>query len=66
MGTTKKRRNRARGAAKAKKDAKAYIAPICRFESVKGGNGREEEGETQAHHSRRGNDNCAGYSMLAM
>jgi hypothetical protein len=27
MGTTKKRRNCARGAAKAKKDARAYIAP---------------------------------------
>lgn len=27
MGTTKKRRNFARGAAKAKKDARAYIAP---------------------------------------
>ena len=27
MGTTKKRRNCARGAAKAKKDASAYIAP---------------------------------------
>lgn len=66
MGTTKKRRNRARGAAKAKKDAKAYIAPTCRFESVKGGDGREGEGETQAHHSRHGNDNCVAYSMLAM
>jgi hypothetical protein len=27
MGTTKKRRNCARGAAKAKKEARAYIAP---------------------------------------
>jgi hypothetical protein len=43
MGTTKKRRNRAFGAAKAKKDAKAYIAPTCRiFESVKGGEGEVE------------------------
>jgi hypothetical protein len=30
MGTTKKRRNRAFGAAKAKKDAKPYIAPAPR------------------------------------
>jgi hypothetical protein len=40
MRTTKKRRNGAFGAAVAKKDAKAYTAPTCRFES---GNGKEEE-----------------------
>jgi len=47
MGTTKKRRNRAFGAAKAKKDARAYIAPASRSESVREystrfGEGREE------------------------
>jgi hypothetical protein len=46
MGTTKKRRNRAFGAAKAKKDAKAYIAPTCRFESVEGGKRRRKRKRT--------------------
>ena len=43
MGTTKKRRNCARGAAKAKKDARAYIAPDTmpgvRRNEVNGGGG---------------------------
>ena len=43
MGITKKRRRRAFGAAKAKKDAKVYIAPTCRFESGGEVKGREEK-----------------------
>ncbi len=64
MDTTKKRRKRAFGAAKAKKDAKAYIVPTCRSES--GGEVKGREGKPIAHHSRHGNDNYVAYSMLAM
>ena len=64
MGTTKKRRKRVFGAAKAKKDAKAYIAPTC-GESIKRGKGKGR-GKTTTHHLRHGSDNCVAYSMLAM
>ncbi len=64
MGTTKKRRKHAFKAAKAKKDAKAYITPTYRFES--GGEVKGREGKPIVHHSHHGNDNCIAYSMLAM
>ena len=63
MDTTK-RRKRAFGAAKVKNDAKAYIAPTCRFES--GGEVKGREGKPIAHYSRHGNNNCVAYSMLVM
>ncbi len=61
IGNTKKSRNCARGAAKAKKDAKAYIAPArCDV--------REERTSDSkaAYRSRRANDSCVLCSTLAI